>query len=128
MVVRWMTAARPWFHIVDRNGDGRLSSKEIHLATHSLGKLDANGDTVITSDEIPLLVRIEIRRTDDRLNRLDVIGNGTVESVPADPDWFSAMDTNRDGLIDRLEFIGEIEDFASLDENNDGFLSRPEVY
>lgn len=126
-MVRWMTAARPWFQIVDVDGDQRLTGKELNDIGNVLRQLDDDLDLVLTPNELPLLVRMELRRTDNRLN-LGNLGIPDSNSDEPDMDWFSAMDTNRDGFIAGSEFLGETEDFATLDEDKDGFLARSEVY
>lgn len=128
VLARWMTAARPWFQMLDANGDSRLTEMELIDAEGYLASLDRNEDQELTPNEMPLLVRMEVNRSDSRL------GDGLFAGLPgpdgdsADFDWFSAMDTNADGYVSSAEFLGEFEDFDSLDSDKDGFLARTEVY
>lgn len=127
LMARWMTTGTPWFQLIDANGDQRLTELEIDQVDTFLAGLDQNKDAELTPDELPLLVRLEIQRTDSRLNQGN-FGFPTPDAEQVDADWFSAMDTNRDSFISRTEFLGEIDDFGTLDANKDGFLGRSEVY
>lgn len=128
MLARWMIASRPWFQILDEDGDKRLTSREMSQAAATALRLDADEDGLVTPNELPLLVRLELRRTDNRLN----VGNlglpNQQEAASPAQDWFAAMDTNNDGYIANDEFLGESDDFELLDEDKDGFLVREEVY
>ena len=128
VMARWMTVARPWFYLLDTNGDLRLSAIEIGGAPDLLTTYDADADEQLTPNELPLLVKLELSRSDQRLDA-GPLGMGAVETeAPVDADWFQAMDTNRDGYISESEFLGETEVFGGLDSDKDGFLSRNEVY
>ncbi|MEM8734865.1 MAG: hypothetical protein AAGG44_11610 [Planctomycetota bacterium] len=124
---RWMTVKHPWFQLLDLSGDKKLSQKELADAAATISMLDSDSDGSVAPNEMPLLVRFEITRTD---SRLDFGGLGLPQTNEADmpADWFAAMDTNQDGFLSKLEFLGEIDDFSALDADNDGFIARKEVY
>lgn len=128
ILARWMTAARPWFQMLDADGDSRLTEMELVSADGYLASLDRNQDQELTPDEIPLLVRMEVKRSDSRLGDRPFGATPGPRGDSADLDWFSAMDTNADGYVSSAEFLGENEDFDSLDLDKDGFLARSEVY
>ena len=129
MIVRWMLADRPWFLLIDQDGDQRITEYEVGQAEKSLMDLDVNEDDIITPNELPLLIRIELDRTDDRLQLNQIFGmTNEPETDPSDEDWFSAMDANRDGFLSAEEFFGDAVEFAGFDVDQDGFLSRRELY
>ncbi len=126
---RWMTSARPWFQLMDADGDRRLTPVEVAQVSADLRRLDANQDDQLTPNEMPLMVQFEINRTDRRLQPgLLAQLSGDEEETAVDGDWFSAMDTNRDGFVSGVEFLGDTDDFDLIDANKDGFLERSEVY
>ncbi len=52
----------------------------------------------------------------------------TVAAPPSSgPEWFLAMDRNRDGDVSNREFLGPADDFRRLDEDGDGLLSASEA-
>ncbi len=128
VLARWMTASTPWFQLLDRDGNRRLTAVELQQAPERLSSLDASADSSVTPNELPLMAILEVKRDDTRL------GSGPFgmrdQSAPdsGDEDWFSAMDTNRDGFLANAEFLGDFDDFSNLDADKDGFISRSEVY
>lgn len=129
LMARWMVAENPWFQLLDRNGDRRVGPKELDEAPSVLAELDRDGDDLIAPGEMPLLVRLELERTDNRLESgLFRQGGPPQDAAEMPSDWFSAMDFNQDGFVSHGEFLGESEDFSNLDRDSDGFISRKEVY
>lgn len=129
IMVRWMLADRPWFVLIDQDGDQRITEYEVGLAEKSLMSLDVNDDEIITPNELPLLIRIELDRTDDRLQLNRIFGmTNEREADPADEDWFAAMDANKDSFLSAEEFFGDAFEFGDYDQDQDGFLSRRELY
>ncbi len=127
LVGRWTLTGQPWFQLADDNADARLSELELQGFSHRLAEYDRNGDTQLTPNELPLVAALAIVRSDSRLDNF-LAGAGAMSAPAVDSDWFSAMDTNRDGSVNSAEFLGEADDFFRFDINQDGFLSRGEVY
>lgn len=126
---RWMVASAPWFQLLDSDGDNRLTALELKQCGPSLASLDASGDQRLTPNELPLVAILELKRADSRLDLGPLAAGAGASDVPVvDQDWFSAMDTNRDGVIGKSEFLGSYDDFSGLDADNDGFIGRQEVY
>lgn len=126
-VARWTVASHPWFQLGDTDGDGRLTELEVSRMQDVLQRLDRDGDGQLTPYEVPLLVTLELTRADPRLAIFQRSGEAAVQENAA-VDWFSAMDSNGDGVLSRHEFLGSKSDFEQLDVDKDGFVAPGEVY
>ncbi|MCA9130030.1 MAG: hypothetical protein KDB22_23240 [Planctomycetales bacterium] len=127
VVVRWMVDADPWFRLLDVDADLRVSASEWEKPAELLTAMDVDNNQRLDSHELPLVIRAEVSRVDSRMTLLpESLESTTAESPPTD--WFSAMDSNQDGSIAELEFLGDYDDFARLDLDNDGYITRGEVY
>ncbi len=125
-LARWVAVAdNGWFIWFDQDGDNRIIEREKKLFRTLLGQLDRDSNGAIQVSEFPMTSRIEINRTDDRLSNVGI--PTTQEGVTATLDWFGASDTNADGSVSMLEFLGNSDDFKGYDRNNDGFISRQEA-
>ena len=126
VLARWFLADSIWFQLADADGDSRLTEAELKRLPSSLTELDENADGLVSPSEIPVAARLEIVRTDNRLN------NGAMPAMPQTPDagtdWFAATDSNSDGLIGTQEFLGTADDFSTYDADKDGFISSQEAY
>ncbi len=125
ILARWMVADKAWFQIADNDGDNRLTEIELQKLSGRLAELDRDRDGLLSPNELPLAIRLEIARTDNRLN-LNLPSSGV--PTPSDSGWFAATDSNSDGFISNAEFVGSMEDFQAYDSDNDGFISREEAY
>lgn len=126
-VARWTLSSHPWFQLGDSDGDGRLTERELSHMRGVLERCDRDSDGQLTPYELPLLVTLEITRSDSRLSSFQ--GRGEVSATENSAGgWFSAMDTNGDGVLSRQEFMGSKTDFEHLDVDKDGFVAAGEVY
>ena len=125
ILARWMFAESAWFRMADVDADSRLTQIELQKFNAFLNGLDRDKDGSISPIEIPITIRLEIARTDDRLAINFPTGTemGTVEVG-----WFAASDSNNDGFVNNSEFLGSNEDFQAYDADNDGFISATEAY
>jgi hypothetical protein len=102
---------RGLFGLLDGDGDGRLSVRELRNAHQLLARLDADGDGRLAREEVPRHYRGELTLGSgggDRFGRVAA----QVLRRPArgrGPLWFQKMDRNRDGDVSRKEFIGTDE-------------------
>ena len=128
-VIKVEVTGDPFLSVLDRDGDGRLSDREMREAAKNLASLDKDEDGLVGIGELPQSMKISVIR--------GIVAEGTVipdlptmaaATTPADaPLWFSKMDTNGDSELNEFEFIGTSDQFASLDKDKDGVVSLSEI-
>jgi Ca2+-binding EF-hand superfamily protein len=119
----------PLFAALDVSGDDRLDGREIEAALDRLRALDANGDGKVSVDEIPAAMYVafaqgSLENPDALFAPPALAGRGPADGSPR---WFTSMDTSRDGLVSRREFLGTPRQFSQLDANGDGFVDPTEA-
>ena len=127
LLARWMFAESAWYRMADVDADGRLTEVEVQKFPAFLSRLDRDKDGVISPIEMPLAVRLELVRTDDRLG-LGPNSQMQPENSTVERNWFAASDSNNDGSVSSTEFLGSREDFSAYDTDNDGFITATEAY
>ncbi len=132
---------RTLFPHIDADGDGRLSALEIASSAERLQALDTNGDGRLGPEEVPAQYRLGIARGNYVAMLFNDFQRAAQQQAAAQQaarqpnagaaerplDWFTAMDSNRDGAISRREFLGRLEQFERLDADGNGFLERSEA-
>lgn len=128
-VIKVEVTGDPFLSVLDRDGDGRLSDREMREAEKNLTTLDKNQDGLVDVGELPQSMKISVMRgifVDGTI--LPDSSTVTTALTSGDmPLWFSKMDTNGDGELNEIEFIGTNEQFAGLDKDRDGVISSSEV-
>jgi hypothetical protein len=139
------------FEVMDRNRDGRVSRDEWRGSPRSFDVHDWNDDGVLSGDEVradrrgpdqdpdqadhlPSSAERYMAWTDRAFANLDHDRNRriTPNEWHYDRETFARVDHNRDGSLDRVEFIGgDMDDdrgdqFADLDGDGDGRVERGE--
>jgi Ca2+-binding EF-hand superfamily protein len=134
------------FELVDANGDGRLSVRELRQLPRVLEAHDHNKDEALEKHEFPHLFSMILRQgpasssastaqEQELLLRraLALEATGGRQAAPAakeptaGPVWFRRMDRNRDGDVSRREFLGSVEEFRRVDADGDALISRDEA-
>lgn len=107
----------PLLRVLDTNGDGELSSREIDRAPKQLRKLDTNRDGRVTTDEISPITNVP------------PLGQPQVQKKRGNMfDELFKSDTDGDNMLSQEE-LGErfAPMFAQVDENRDGYVSKEEI-
>jgi Ca2+-binding EF-hand superfamily protein len=116
------------FAAIDADHDERLDSRDIESIGQRLAALDANGDGMLTPDELPEVLMIGLARgslenADATFAPPPIVPRGPGANAPR---WFTAMDANQDGAISRREFLGTADQFSALDSDGNGLLDAGE--
>ena len=97
----------PGFARLDANKDGAVDLAEF-TNMDRLKKADANGDGILSQDEITAMIEKAIleRKVERATRRLDIDGDGTVTLAEIEKQKakrFALMDRNDDGKIEKAE-------------------------
>jgi Ca2+-binding EF-hand superfamily protein len=116
--------ARGWFELLDADGDGHLSARELRAAWDRLAD-DPAGDQYVRLPNVGgcnvtlTLAPGTSTRPPVRLTKAPPPARG--------PDWFRALDRNGDGDLSRREFVGTDAQFRFYDADADGLISADEA-
>jgi Ca2+-binding EF-hand superfamily protein len=118
---------RNLFELLDTDGDGRLSVRELRNVWATLRPL-AKDPAGFARSDIPRRVQLVLAPGQFFGGGRRVAGARTLtrQKKPA-PLWFQKMDRNNDGDLSPAEFLGAIEDFRRLDTDGDGLISGAEA-
>lgn len=119
---------RSLFDVLDENGDGSLSIRELRTCWARMKPL-AKNEVGLSRQDIARRLEVslgqQLQRFRGSIVTRAVFPLGSMRS--SGPLWFQKMDRNRDGDISPREFVGSEEDFRKLDSDGDGLISSTEA-
>jgi Ca2+-binding EF-hand superfamily protein len=121
------------FQALDQTGDGRLSLREMRVASAQILALDKDDDKQLTLREIPATISVTfgVGNAGGAYRVVSAPGAMPGGARPAaagsGPEWFTRMDRNGDGDVTLKEFLGDESEFKQLDANADGFIEAKEA-
>ncbi len=129
IIAGYATRTPSLFHLMDENGDGKLSVRELRTAWERLIVLEPGSGTEVTHNAILPSASIRFGRASSSILAEYA---SSMNNVPAPrkvegPLWMQMMDRNGDGDISRLEFLGSRAEFERIDTDKDGIISTAEA-
>jgi Ca2+-binding EF-hand superfamily protein len=119
-----------FFQLLDENGDGRISIRELRTSESRL-RAQASNEGNINPSKMNKSYRIEIQRGGvslfGRVSRASTEMPIAALKEPSGPIWFQRMDRNGDGDLTWDEFLGPREAFHQIDSDGDGLINQPEA-
>ena len=124
---------RNLFTVLDANGDGQLSIREMRTAWERVKPLCKDGKGLIQGD-LPRSINISLMQGNSFGGQRFVVAfpGGPMmitrtKNTGALPMWFVKMDRNGDGDISPKEWLGTEEEFRMIDTDGDGLISGDEA-
>ena len=119
-----------FFQMLDGNGDGRISIRELRSCESTLLEA-APDDQQINPSRLTKSYRIEIQRGGrslfGRVDRPSAETPAALLKPPTGPVWFQRMDRNGDGDLTWDEFLGPRELFHQFDVDQDSLIDETEA-
>ncbi|GAA5509552.1 hypothetical protein [Novipirellula caenicola] len=120
----------PLLPMLDPNGDGLFTIRELRVLDERLSRFDEDGDGDLSPREMQSPIRVCLglgTSVHGELAGLRRINQPKGTPSISAPDWFVRMDRNGDNDLTRNEFPGLDEQFSALDADADGLISAAEA-
>jgi Ca2+-binding EF-hand superfamily protein len=124
------------FRILDLNGDGQLTGKELTAGLdEDKAQADGDGDGRISKDEYREYFRRRVEKRADTLTTAFKANDALMRELEGTgkrgglPEWFAKLDQNKDGQVSLFEWRKggrPTETFQDMDLNGDGLLTADE--
>ena len=117
------------FQVLDENGDGRLSVREVRNAWARLIALEPTEKDHVTRAALQPQGALRFGRTSEvfAFNPTTMYTRPPVRQTTGGPLWFRKFDRNGDGELSRAEFPGSREEFDRIDTDHDGYITAEEA-
>ena len=117
------------FQLLDANGDGRLSVREVRNAWKRLIAFEPDGKDYVTRAALMPQGAIRFGRTAQvyGVNPLAAYAQPAIRPSTRGPTWFRKFDRNGDGEVSRKGVSGAKEQFDRIDANHDDYISLEEA-
>lgn len=126
---------RDLMEILNADRNQSLTEHELAAAAERVELWDTDGNSVISSYEIPQLYQITFGPGKPQIPGVQFPGQSV--TMPAGPSasasgatgpvWFGKLDRNSDGELSRREFPGSRTEYQALDRNSDGRVTAGEA-
>ena len=117
------------FQIIDENGDGRMSVREVRNAWARLIALEPVEKDHVTRAALQPQGSLRFGRSSEvfTFNPTTMYTQPPVRETNKGPLWFRKFDRNADGELSRSEFPGPAAEFDRMDADRDGYLTAAEA-
>lgn len=120
-----------YFQMLDQNGDGRISIRELRTAETNLVSHAVDDSPELNPSQMPRYFKIEMQRGGPTLFgpaiRLRAEVPQPIMRSNNGPTWFQRMDRNGDSDLVWDEFLGPRDVFNRLDTDRDGLMDPTEA-
>ena len=121
------------FTIVDVSGDGFLDDTELNDVASRIHSIDHDDDGSLSTGELGGQLTLVMSQGNTRpVGTSSFVSDvrtaySTLKRQQQGSGWFTSMDRNGNGTVERVEFLGPLEVFKQIDTDNNSMLTAAEV-